>query len=136
MSDILNYLLRYHIFSLLSFHRIPKWSAKHDTVFGPEILSCELWKYRPGTRERGNCLNEIWEVLNDIKGLQFCVSQKSLRDSLKILERDSKARKREAERGSGISPEYHEINQAPFVQTLNSAIHRIIHYSADKYWES
>ena len=34
-----------------------------------------------------------------------------MRDRLKILERDSKARKREAERGSGISPEYREIDQ-------------------------
>ena len=32
-----------------------------------------------------------------------------MKDYLKILERDSKARKREAERGSGISPKYHEI---------------------------
>ena len=30
---------------------------------------------------------------------------------MKILERDSKARKREAERGSGIPPEYREIDQ-------------------------
>ena len=30
---------------------------------------------------------------------------------MKILERDSKARKREAERGSGISPEYREIDK-------------------------
>ena len=30
---------------------------------------------------------------------------------MKILERDCKARKREAERGSGISPEYREIDQ-------------------------
>ncbi|KAK2549938.1 hypothetical protein P5673_029543 [Acropora cervicornis] len=36
---------------------------------------------------------------------------KSLRDRLKILERDCKARKRGAERGSGISPEYREIDQ-------------------------
>ena len=88
-----------------------KWSVKHDTVFGRELLSWELWKYRAGTRERGNCLEEICKILNSIKEPQFSVSQKSLRDRLKILERDSKARKREAERGSGISPEYREIDQ-------------------------
>ena len=83
-----------------------KWSVKHDTVFGRELHSWELWKYRAGTRERGNCLEEICKILNSIKG-----PQKSLRDRLKILERDSKARKREAEKGSGISPEYREIDQ-------------------------
>ena len=51
------------------------------------------------------------KILNNIKEPQFFVSQKGLRDRLKILERDSKARKREAERGSGISPEYREIDQ-------------------------
>ena len=40
-----------------------------------------------------------------------CISQKSLRDHLKILERDCKARKREAEHGSGLSPEYREIDE-------------------------
>ena len=88
-----------------------KWSLKHDTIFGLELLSWELWKYRSGTRERGNCCEEICKILNNIKEPQFCVSQKSLRDQLKILERDCKARKGEAERGSGISPEYREINQ-------------------------
>ena len=58
-------------------------------------------------RERGNYLDEICEVLNKLKEPQFCVSHLSL----KILERDSKARKREDERGSGISPEYYEIDQ-------------------------
>ena len=88
-----------------------KWSVKHDTIFGRELLSWELWKHRSGTRERGNCLDEICKILNNIKEPQFCVSQKGLRDRLKILERDSKARKRDSERGSGISPEYREIDQ-------------------------
>ena len=88
-----------------------KWSVKHDTIFGRDFLSWELWKYRSGTRERENCLDEIYKTLNNIKEPQFCVSQKGLRDLLKILERDSKARKREAERGSEISQEYREIDQ-------------------------
>ena len=88
-----------------------KWSLKHDTIFGRELLSWELWKYRSDTREQRNCFEEKSKILNNIKEPQFCVSQKSLRDRLKILERDCKARKREAERGSGISPEYREIDQ-------------------------
>ncbi|KAK2561235.1 hypothetical protein P5673_015706 [Acropora cervicornis] len=58
----------------------------------------------------GNCFEEIRKILNNIKEPQFCVSQKSLRDRLKILERDCKSRKREADQGSGISPEYREID--------------------------
>ena len=88
-----------------------EWSLNHGTIFGRELLSWELWKYRSGTRERGNSLEEICKILNSIKDPQFCVSPKGLRDRLKILERDCKARKREAERGLGISEEYREINQ-------------------------
>ena len=88
-----------------------KWSLKHDTIFGCELLSWELWKYRSGTRERGNRLEEICKILNNIKDTQFCISPKGLRDCLKIVERDCKARKREPERGSGISQEYREIDQ-------------------------
>ena len=87
-----------------------KWSLKHDTIFGRALLSWELWKYRSGTREQGNCLEEICKILNNIKDTQFCVSPKGLRDRLKIVEL-REARKREAERGSGISQEYREIDQ-------------------------
>ena len=89
-----------------------KWTVKHDSLLGCEIHSWELWKFRAGTRERGNCLEEICKILNNIKEPKFFVSPKSLRDRLKILERDAKTRKREAERGSGISPEFREIDQA------------------------
>jgi len=74
----------------------------------------ELSKYRSGTREWGHCLQEKCKILNNIKNTQFCVSPKGLRDRLKILEGDCKARKRdwrEAERGSEISQEYREIDQ-------------------------
>ena len=87
-----------------------KRSIKHDTIFGRELLSWELGKYSSGTRQRGNCFEEIRKILNNIKEPQFCVSQKYLRDRLKILERDCKSRKREADQGSGISPEYREID--------------------------
>ena len=62
-----------------------------------------LWKYCSGRREGENCLDEIFKILNNIKEPQFCSLEKGLKDRLKILERDSKARKREAKRGSGKS---------------------------------
>ena len=64
-----------------------------------------------GTKERGNCFEDIFKILNNIKEPQFCVSQKSLGDRLKILEIDCKVRKREADSRSGISPKYREIDQ-------------------------
>ena len=66
-----------------------KWSEEHDVMLGREIM-LELWKYKAGTRERGQCLDRIAESLNHLKKPPFSVSQKSVRDRLRILERDFK----------------------------------------------
>ena len=59
-----------------------KWTLKHDTLFGREVLSWELWKCCSGTRERGNCSEEIFKILNNIKDTQFCVSLENPRKGL------------------------------------------------------
>ncbi|PFX13114.1 trichohyalin-like [Stylophora pistillata] len=77
-----------------------------------EILSWEPWKYRSIRHQRaGNCSEEICKILNNNRDTQFCVSPKGLRDSLKILERDWQGRKRETDKGSGISKQYRELDQ-------------------------
>ena len=70
-----------------------KWSGEHDVMLGREIMLFELWKYKAGSRERGQCLDRIAESLNHLERPSFSVSQKSVRDRLKILERDFKKRK-------------------------------------------
>ena len=70
----------------------------------------ELWKYKLGSRERGNCLDRIAESLNQLQEPFFNVSQKSIRDRLKILERNFKRKDRFERNASGISPEKSEID--------------------------
>ena len=70
----------------------------------------ELWKYKLGSRERGNCLNWIAESLNQLQEPLFSVSQKSIRDRLKILERDFKRKDQFERNASGILPEKSEID--------------------------
>ena len=53
-----------------------------------------LWKYKAGSRERGQCPDRIAESLNHLERPSFSVSQKSVRDRLKILERDFKKKER------------------------------------------
>ena len=67
-----------------------KWSGEHDVMLGREIMLFELWKYmyKAGSRERGQCLDRIAESLNHLERPSFSVSQKSVRDRLKILEQD------------------------------------------------
>lgn len=71
-----------------------KWSGEHDVTLGREIMLFELWIYKAGSRERGQCLDRIAESLNHLKKPSFSVSQKSVRDRLKILERDFKKKKK------------------------------------------
>ena len=70
---MLNYSLSYSVSVSSSLHRMPKmkWSLKHDTIFGRELLSWELWKYRSGTRERGNCSRKYAKFSITSKSLNF-----------------------------------------------------------------
>ena len=87
-----------------------KWAKEHDVLLGKEVMLFELWKYKLGSRERGNCLDRIAESLNQLQEPFFNVSQKSIRDRLKILERDFKRKDRFERNASGISPEKSEID--------------------------
>ena len=69
-----------------------KWISKHDIMLDRETLLFELWKYKSGSREKGQCLDKIAENLNQIKELYFNVNKKSVRDRLKVWERAFKRR--------------------------------------------
>lgn len=88
-----------------------KWTPEHDAMLGRELLLFELWRFKNGSRERGQCLNRIAESLNQIKAVYFDVSQKSVRDRLKILERDFKKKNAEDLKASGTSTEETEIDK-------------------------
>ncbi|XP_074611822.1 uncharacterized protein LOC141866237 [Acropora palmata] len=88
-----------------------KWSGEHDVMLGREIMLFELWKYKAGSRERDQCLDRIAESLNHLERPSFSVSQKSVRDRLKILEGDFKKKERSEKNASGISPERTEVDQ-------------------------
>lgn len=88
-----------------------KWTPDHDVMLGKEVMLFELWKFKPGSRERGHCLDRIAESLNQLEKPCFNVSQKSIRDRLKILERDFKKKDRFERNASGISPEKSEVDE-------------------------
>lgn len=88
-----------------------KWTGEHDLMLGREILLFELRKYKAGSRERGQCLDRIAESLNQLKRPFFSVTQKSVRDRLKILERDYKKKERFEKNASGISAEKTEMDE-------------------------
>lgn len=98
------------MFSLICRTSQMKWTSSHDVLLGREILLFELWKFRAGSRERGQCLDRIADSLNELQDPCFNVTQKSIRDRLKILERDFTKKNRSEINASGISPEKSEID--------------------------
>ena len=75
-----------------------------------EILFCEPFQYRVGSKQRGSVWSQIATTLNTHPG--FTVSQRAVRDRYSILEKKAKKRKREIENGTGTSPEDSELDLA------------------------
>ena len=86
-----------------------EWTEQKDVMLSREILLCEPFKYRAGSKERGSVWSQIATNLNTHPG--FTVSQRAVRDRFGILEK-AKKRKREIENGTGISPKDSEHDLA------------------------
>ena len=63
-----------------------KWTNGNYVILGKKVMLFELWKFKAGSSERGNCLDLIAESLTLIKEPLFNVSQKSIRDRLRLLQ--------------------------------------------------
>ena len=87
-----------------------EWTSQHDTLFLREVRASHLYRTRKGSPERGKVLDEIAARLNSLSHPKFIVNKRSLRDRLNLLMAKFKAKNREEERASGISPELQEID--------------------------
>ena len=87
-----------------------EWTEQKDVMLAREILLCQPFQYRVGSKERGSVWSQIATNLNTHPG--FTVSQRAVRDRYSILEKKAKKRKHEIENGTGISPEDSELDLA------------------------
>ena len=87
-----------------------EWTNQHDTLFLREVRASDLYETRKGSPERGKVWDEIAARLNSLSNPKFIVNKRSLRDRLNLLMAKFKAKNREEERASGISPEVQEID--------------------------
>ncbi|CAB4044844.1 Hypothetical predicted protein, partial [Paramuricea clavata] len=87
-----------------------KWSDSHDILFAREVLVSSLYETRNGSPERGKVWDEIAENLNKLESPKFHVSKRSLRDRLNLLINRYKAKVREEDLASGISPDDDELS--------------------------
>ena len=84
--------------------------SEHDAIFLREVLASDLYSTRKGSSERGKIWSQLAEKLNEVSSCKFIVTQKSLRDRLKLLTQKHKQKMRSEERASGIDPEMAEID--------------------------
>ena len=87
-----------------------KWSESHDKLFAREVLVSSLYETQNGSPERGKVWDEIAENLNKLENPVFSVSKRLLRDRLSLLIKRYKAKVREEDQASGISPDEEEID--------------------------
>ena len=87
-----------------------EWTNQHDTLFLREVRGSDLFETRKGSPERGKLWDEIATRLNNLTQCKFNVNKRSLRDRLNLLMSKFKAKNKEEERASGISPEIQEID--------------------------
>lgn len=78
------------------------WTDKHNETFVVEMYLHEPWKYKKGSKERGNVWDMISDSLNSNDHPKFAVCLKSVRDHYNHLEKEQKRKIREEEKASGI----------------------------------
>ena len=86
------------------------WTNEHDILLCREVVVNDPYEFKTGSRERGQCLDKIADILNAIQNPWFKVDQRSIRDRLKKLLKAFITKKNAEERASGINPEYSELD--------------------------
>ena len=87
------------------------WTEEHDVLLCREVLLLELCKYKPGSRERGQALENVTMDLNSITEVSFNVTKRSVRDRLNLLIDNFKKQDRINERASGVNVEESELDK-------------------------
>ena len=96
----------------LARHKVV-WSTNHHNVLlCREILVVEPYRFKAGTRERGQAWDKVASALNLVEGLRFVVDQRGVRERHAKLERNFTRKMVAEERASGISPDKTELDEA------------------------
>ena len=97
------------------------WSYRHDLQLCREIAFQNPFKFKFGSRERGQCWDSIADELNDAEQPKFNVDQRGVRERYSKLEKNFKKKMALEERASGIVGEdVTELDQA--IETIMGLI--------------
>ena len=86
------------------------WTEEHDIILLREVLAQDPYSYKTGSRERGQVLQTIADVLNNMQQPQFKVTSRSIRDHLNSLLSKFKSKTNKELKASGTEVETTELN--------------------------
>ena len=87
-----------------------EWTVEHDVLFCREVIAFDLYHYKSGSKERGQCLDRISESLNSIENPYLKVDQRALRDRIKKLLKSYVDKRNKEEKASGVDVEHTELD--------------------------
>ena len=89
------------------------WSNQNDVALCREMLVVQPFRFKHGTRDRGQSWDRIATNLNKLDHPMFLVNQRGVRDRFCKFQKDFKRKRACEERASGICPdEPDELEQA------------------------
>ena len=87
-----------------------EWTTEHDILFCREVIAFDLYQYKPGSKERGQCLNKIVESPYSTEEPWFKVDQRLLRGRIKKLLKQFVVKRNKDLRESGTEVEHTELD--------------------------
>ena len=90
---------------------IMAWTDKDDLLLRESLL-LESFKFKSGTKERGNAWKMVADNTNQLDSEQFKVNQRAVRERFRILKTYFEAKTREGLKTNDIAPEKDEIVDA------------------------
>ena len=89
------------------------WSNQHDVALCRKMLVVQPFRFKYGTKDRGQSWDRIAKNLKKLDHPMFLVDQRGVRDRFCKLQKDFKCKRACEERASGICPdEPDELEQA------------------------
>ena len=89
------------------------WTTEHDMFFCREVIGFDLYQYKPGSKEKGQCLDRTVESLNSTEEPWLRVDQRSLRDRIKKLTKLYVEKRSKAMQASRVEIERTELDDLP-----------------------
>ena len=114
------------LFFLRKKQKVFRWKRHHNILLLKEVLSLEPYRFKKGSKERGEIWNQLASNLNGIPDSGLNTTQRGVRTQYDKLIEDFVQKEREEKKATGIDADYDELDQL-----LNDTYERASDAAAD-----